>query len=190
MTPRSVPADGRGRGLRTVLLAGAVAILLGAVTAAVAVWRATSPPATAPPAAAAPVALAAPLEAPPVVPVAPAAPAAHASPAAPRAPRPTATSSGAAPAAADLFRRLRPLGERVARCVAARDPTATGRARAVVSLELVTGEGRVRVASATPIAPAPEALAACVQAELAGQELDVPGAVSGRRYHMPYPVRY
>jgi len=189
---------------RRTLAAGAALVVLAALLAALGVWwltrEAPSAPAvaeTAPPPSPAPEP--APAPAPVVLPAPPAA-----EPGPPGlVPRPTAADPKPVYTTnlsnmgvgrftgvpSDLFAGLRPLGQRVARCVSPA-PSAPGTPGHTVTLVLRTLDGKVRIvgANAPRGSPDAEAVSRCARQELVGQELDAADALAGRTYKMPYPL--
>jgi len=189
---------------RRTLAAGAAGVLLAALLAALGVWWLTreAPPAPA-------VAELAPPPSPTPEPAPAPAPIVLPAPPAPEpgppglVPRPTAADPKPVHTTqlsnmgvgrftgvpSDVFAGLRPLGQRVARCVSAA-PAAPGGPGRTVTLVMKTLDGKVRVIGATAPRGSPDADAVtrCARQELVGQELDSADALAGRTYKMPYPL--
>ncbi|MFO0585363.1 MAG: hypothetical protein U0229_24040 [Anaeromyxobacter sp.] len=186
---------------RKSLTFAAIAVLLLAGLAGLGVWwltREAPPAAPPPPVAAVPAPVPEPLPAPvaaPVVPPDPGPPGVVPRPTA-ADPKPVHTTNLAnmgvgrfTGVPSDVFGALRPLGQRVARCVSPTPPAVAGPPH-TVTLTMKTLDGKIRIVGAVAPRGTPDqdAVTRCARAELVGQEVDSVDAVAGRTYKMPYPL--
>ncbi|MFT3912745.1 MAG: hypothetical protein QM704_01270 [Anaeromyxobacteraceae bacterium] len=185
---------------RKSLTFAAAAVLLLAGLAGFGVWWLTreAPPAAAPPVAALPAPAAEPIPAPVALPVLPPDPGPPGVVPRPTAadPKPVRTTNLAnmgvgrfTGVPSDVFGALRPLGQRVARCVSP-TPRAVAGPPHTVTLTMKTLDGKIRVVGAVAPRGTPdhEEVTRCARAELVGQEVESVDAVAGRTYKMPYPL--